>query len=307
VDGALVTNKMSRRCAEVAVGILVDLGIGDPPTPWHPVAWFGAAMTRVERRLYRDAVGPGAGYTATGIGLARLAALAVPSTAAATAVSAAGRSLIRSAHDVGRPLEAGDLASARKLLPSLVGRDPESLDADGIARAVVESVAENTVDAIVAPAWWALVGGAPGALVHRAVNTMDAMVGHRNPRYLRFGCTAARLDDVAAWIPARFTAALVAAVRPASASRIVDAVRRQAPAHPSPNAGVAEAAYAAALGLQLGGPTYYAGRLDDRPLLGVGRAARPADITRATRLCRDVALAVVSALAVTAAAAGSAR
>jgi adenosylcobinamide-phosphate synthase len=303
----VVTSKMPRRCAEVAVGILADLGIGDPPTPWHPVAWFGTAMTRVERRVYRDAVIPGAGYAAVGIGLARIAAVAVPSTAVATAVSSAGRSLIRSAHDVGRPLDAGDLVSARHLLPSLVGRDPESLDADGIARAVVESVAENTVDAIVAPAWWALVGGAPAALVHRAVNTMDAMVGHRDPRYLRFGRTAARLDDAAAWIPARLTAALVAAVRPTTASRIFDAVRRQAPKHPSPNAGVAEAAYAAALGLQLGGPTYYDGRVDDRPLLGAGRAARPADIARATRLCRDVTLALVSVLTITAAAAGGAR
>ena len=122
------------------------------------------------------------------------------------------------------------------------------------------------------------------------------MVGHHNARYERFGRAAARLDDAAAWIPARLTAVLVAAVRPAAVARIADAVRRQAPAHPSPNAGVAEAAYAAALGLRLGGVTYYIGRADDRPILGDGREPRPDDIRQATRLCRDVTFALVSAL-----------
>lgn len=303
----MVRRRLSGRCAAVAAGIAADLVIGDPPSPWHPVAWFGTAMTRVERRLYRDAVAPGAGYAAVGVGLGRLAATAVPSTAAATFVTSAGRGLVCSASDIGAHLEAGDLASARRLLPTLVGRDPELLDADGIARAVVESVAENTVDAIVAPAWWALVGGAPGTLVHRAVNTMDAMVGHRSAQYLHFGRTAARLDDVAAWLPARLTAALVAAVRPAAATSVMDAVRRQAPAHPSPNAGVAEAAFAAALGLRLGGPTSYGGKPDNRPQLGEGRAARPSDIRRATRLCRDVTFALVAALVLTATAASRAR
>ena len=125
---------------------------------------------------------------------------------------------------------------------------------------------------------------------------MDAMVGHHDGRYERFGRAAARLDDAAAWIPARLTAVLVAAVRPAAVARIADAVRRQAPAHPSPNAGVAEAAYAAALGLRLGGVTYYIGRADDRPILGDGREPRPDDIRQATRLCRDVTFALVSAL-----------
>lgn len=296
-----MTTTVSDRCAAVAGGVLLDLVVGDPPTPWHPVAWFGTAMTRVERRLYRDAVAAGIGYAATGVGLARLAASAVPSTAVATTLSSAGRSLVRTAHEIDRPLGVGDLSSARTLLPSLVGRDPESLDENGIARAVVESVAENTVDAIVAPAWWALVGGAPGVLVHRAVNTMDAMVGYRSARYLHFGRASARLDDAAAWIPARLTAALVAGVRPAAAARVVDAVRRQAPGHPSPNAGVAEAAFAAALGLQLGGTTNYDGRADERPLLGDGRQPRPSDIRRATRLCRDVTVALIAMLLMAAA------
>ena len=300
-----MTTPFSDRCLAVAGGVLADLVVGDPPTPWHPVAWFGSAMTRVERRLYRDAVAPGVGYAAVGVALARLAAVAVPMAAVATTVSSSGRTLVRSAHEIDSRLASDDIAAARQLLPTLVGRDPQHLEADDIARAVVESVAENTVDAIVAPAWWALVGGAPGALIHRAVNTMDAMVGHRNERYVHFGRAAARIDDVAAWIPARLTAALVAAVRPAAAARIADAVRRQAPAHPSPNAGVAEAAFAAALGVQLGGATVYAGHIDERPILGSGRAAGRADIRRATRLCRDVTFALVSILLASAAVARS--
>ena len=161
---------------------------------------------------------------------------------------------------------------------------------------MVESVAENTVDAVVAPACWAAVGGAAGAGFYRAVNTLDAMVGHRNERYRRFGWAAARLDDVANWIPARLTGLLVAAVRPARAREVLDALVHP-PAHPSPNAGVAEAAFAAALGLRLGGDTVYAGRVDPRPTFGTGRPPEPADIDAAVRLSRDVTLALAALLA----------
>jgi len=284
----------------VALGLLADLALGDPPSSWHPVAWFGAAMSAVEQRAYRDSAVAGAVYAVTGLTIARMAAAACPSTFAGTTVCSAGRGLMRSAHDIERRLAVGDLPAARALLPALAGRDPSHLDESGVARAVVESVAENTVDAIVAPAWWASVGGTRAVFAHRALNTMDAMVGHRSPRYLRFGCPAARLDDVAAWIPARLTALLVAAVRPAAASRIVDAVRRQAPAHPSPNAGVAEAAYAAALGVHLGGTNVYEGVVDERPILGAGPAPAVRDIRRATALCRDVTLALVALLAASA-------
>ena len=143
-------------------------------------------------------------------------------------------------------LEQGDLHRARELLPSLVGRDTSDLSADEITRAVVESVAENTVDAVVAPALWGAVGGAPGALGYRAVNTMDATVGYRSDHYLRYGWASARLDDLANLVPARVTAALVVAVRPRAARAVWRAVRLQAPAHPSPNAGVAEAAWSGA-------------------------------------------------------------
>ena len=162
----------------------------------------------------------------------------------------------------------------------------------------MESVAENTVDAVVAPALWALAAGAAGALGYRAVNTMDAMVGHRSHRYLAYGWASARADDLAGWVPARVTAALVAAVRPAGAGAVWRAVRRDAPAHPSPNAGVAEAAFAAALGLRLGGFNRYGERVELRPPLGSGRPPEPADIARAVRLSGDVALALAGALTV---------
>jgi adenosylcobinamide-phosphate synthase len=198
---------------------------------------------------------------------------------------------------VGRALDAGDVEAARALLPTLVGRDPAGLDEKGMARAVVESVAENTVDAVVAPALWALLAGAPGTLGYRAVNTLDAMVGHRGPRYGRFGWASARLDDLAGWVPARATAALVVAVRPSCSAAVCHAVGGDARRHPSPNAGVAEAAFAAALGLRLGGPSTYAGRAELRPSLGSGRPAEAADIPRAVALSTDVSLALAAVLA----------
>jgi adenosylcobinamide-phosphate synthase len=159
-------------------------------------------------------------------------------------------------------------------------------------------VAENTVDAVVAPALWAAVAGAPGALVHRTVNTMDAMVGHRDERYSRYGWASARLDDAAAWVPARLTAALVLGCRPRAARRVVGVVRRDAPGHPSPNSGVAEAAFAAALGLRLGGESSYGGQVEVRATLGDGRPAGRDDIGRAVRLSRDVSVALACLLAV---------
>ena len=152
------------------------------------------------------------------------------------------------------------------------------------------------MDAVVAPLFWATVGGAPGVLAHRAVNTLDAMVGHRTPRYERFGWASARADDLAAWLPARLTAMLVATVRPRRARAIVRAVAADAPHHPSPNGGVAEAAYAAALDLRLGGTNRYGDRVEHRGVLHpAGRAPEPADIARAVTLLRDVTVAAVPA------------
>ncbi len=167
-----------------------------------------------------------------------------------------------------------------------------------MAAAVIESLAENSVDAVIAPAFWAVVAGAPGAAAYRAVNTMDAMVGHRNDRYRKFGWAAARLDDIANDLPARIFATLVAAVAPDRARAIRTAVRRDAAAHPSPNAGVAEAAVAGALGRELGGPLRYGATVENRPRLGTGPRPTPADIPHAIAIAAKVETIVVALLIV---------
>ena len=281
-----------------AAGLLVDLAMGEPPASVpHPVAALGDVLTRLEARTYADDRAAGVRHAGAGIALGAVAGLLARSTTAVTAACVAGRMLGDVALDVGRRLEAGDLDGARAALPSLVGRDPGSLDEAGMARAVVESVAENTVDAVVAPALWAATLGPAGAGAHKAISTLDSMVGYRNARYERFGWAAARLDDAAAFVPARVTAALVAAARPRTAGAVWRALRLDAPAHPSPNAGVAEAAFAAALDIQLGGPTDYGGRIEARPTLGDGRSPEPRDIAAAVRLSRHCTLILAGALA----------
>jgi adenosylcobinamide-phosphate synthase len=286
-----------------AAAIAADRIVGEPPAALHPVAAFGRLMGATERHTYSDDRRAGAAYALAGAALAAGAGAAlrrITGRAAATFVAAeiaiAGRMLADAAAAIGAALERGDLDGARALLPTLVGRDPSELDVSGVARAVIESVAENTVDAVVAPACWAAALGAPGVLTHRALNTLDAMVGHRSPRYARFGWAAARLDDAAAWAPARLTAVAVVAVRPRSAGAVWRAVRRDAPGHPSPNAGVAEAAFAAALGLRLGGVNRYGDQVEARPVLGDGRAATAADIAAAVHLAADVGWALIAAL-----------
>ena len=281
-----------------AAGLVLDRLVPEPPGVVHPVVLFGAVMTGLERRIHRDARGVGLVHAMAGVSLGLGAGALLRSTAVATSSAVAGRALVATAAEVGYSLQGEDVGRARKLLPSLVGRDPSGLGRDEIARAVVESVAENTVDAIVAPAFWGSVAGAPGALGYRSVNTLDAMVGHRSPRYANYGWASARLDDALAWVPARLTAALVALVRPRRARAVWVAVREQAPAHPSPNAGVAEAAFAAALGVTLGGTNRYGERVEERVALGTGRPAAVGDIGAAIRLSNDVtaALAVVLTL-----------
>ncbi|RLL66205.1 cobalamin biosynthesis protein [Streptomyces sp. Z26] len=312
-----------------ALGFLADLLLADPRRG-HPVAAFGRAAGRLERALWRDHRGAGALHTALCVGgaagtAAAATALTRPSpgrdpgrdaggvaarevpyaalTAAVTWTVLGGTSLAREAAAVGAALDAGDLAGARRRLPHLCGRDPYALDADGIARAVVESVAENTSDAVVGALVWGAVAGVPGMAAFRAANTLDAMVGHRSPAYLRFGWAAARLDDVLGWPGARLTAALAALAGPdpRGAAR---AWRADAGAHPSPNAGPVEAAFAGALGLRLGGTLSYGGRVEHRPVLNPGgRAPVPADVARAVRLSRRVnALALAVTLTARAAA-----
>jgi adenosylcobinamide-phosphate synthase len=276
------------------LALLIDTVFGDEPLRPHPVAVFGTAMTALERQLWADRRTPGLTYVATGLAAALAAGSVVDrvpggATAAAYA-SVAARGLWEAASAVAEALEAGELHRARELLPALVGRDPAGLSSSDVARAAVESVAENTADGIVAPAVFAALWGAPGAFGYRAINTLDSMVGYRDGRYGRFGWASARADDLANLIPARLTALLVAAVRPAAAGDIWRTVRRDAPGHPSPNAGVVEAAFAAALGLRLGGTNSYRGRVDERPMLGSveGRVPDPSDIGAAVRCSQQV-------------------
>jgi len=279
-----------------AAGLIVDQLFEEPPSYVHPVVHFGRVMSDFEARNYQDSVGPGVTHAVVGVGLGAVAGRALRSTTLATGLSVGGRALWKAAHDVECVLTAGDLEEARRRLPSLVGRDSSDLDESEIARAVVESVAENTVDAIVAPALWAAVAGAPGALGYRAINTLDAMVGHHSSRYENYGAPSARLDDAANWVPARVTAALVTLVRASSAKEIRRAIATQAPLHPSPNAGVAEAAFAVALGVQLGGRNRYGDRVEERATLGYGRPARSSDIKESVRLSRDVTYSLASLL-----------
>ncbi|GGV16936.1 cobalamin biosynthesis protein CobD [Streptomyces filipinensis] len=285
-----------------AAGLLGDLLLGDPRRG-HPVAAFGRVAAAVDRALWHDHRGWGAVHTAVcaggAVALGTVAARAVrPSPTASLALTAAatwavvgGTSLAREARAIGRALERGDVEAARARLPHLCGRDPQALDAEGMARAVVESVAENTSDAVVGALVWGAVAGVPGLLGFRAVNTLDAMVGHRSPRYRRYGWASARLDDLAGWPGARLTAVLAAAAGPDPRDAL-RAWRADARRHPSPNAGPVEASFAGALGVRLGGTLSYGGRVEHRPVLNgdTGRAVGVTDIDRAVRLSRRVGL-----------------
>ena len=290
------------------LGFAADTAFGDP-VRWHPVAGFGSVAAALERRVYADRWATGVGYTAALVGGAISLGLLVERgrpmlrvapTAAATWAVLGGSSLAGHGAALARELAASDLEAARRRIPSLCGRDPASLDLAGLARAGTESLAENTSDAVVAPLLWGAVAGVPGLLGYRAVNTLDAMVGYRSPRHLRFGWASARLDDVANLGPARVTAALVTALAPGvggTPRAALAAWRRDARGHPSPNAGPVEAAAAGALGVGLGGSTVYRHGTEERPRLGSGPPPGPGDLRRAARLSRLVgaAAAVVAA------------
>ena len=289
----------------LAGGIGLDALLGDPRRG-HPVAAFGTVAAAAERAVHCDSRAVGTAYAGAlallaagaGLGLTRAARTPLQRavvTAAATWAVVGGTSLRREAAAMRGLLEAGDLDGARSRLSHLCGRDPATLDEAGLARATVDSVAENTSDAVVGPLFWGAVGGVPGLLAYRAVNTLDAMVGHRSARYARFGWAAARLDDLANLVPARLTAALAVALAPVVGGRprvVLRVWRRDGRKHPSPNAGPVEAAFAGALGRTLGGPLRYGTQPpEERPLLGNGPAPDVADIGRAARLSAAVSVA----------------
>ncbi|HEX9312852.1 MAG TPA: cobalamin biosynthesis protein [Actinomycetota bacterium] len=289
----------------LGAGWAADALLGDPAR-FHPVAGFGHAGEALERTLWRPSRAAGTAY---------VAALVVPLTAAVAAVDATlrrrpwarfalgfvatwvvlgGRSLAREAHRLADAVDRGDLDRAREIAPTLAGRDPSELDGPELCRATVESVAENTTDAVVAPLLWCAVAGPAGAVVYRAANTLDAMVGHRNERYERFGWAAARLDDLLTWPAARLASLLTVALAPLAGADPRGAwriLRRDGARHPSPNAGRMEAAFAGALGVRLGGRNRYGDRVEDRPVLGDGSQPDVDAVRRAVRLSQLVGTA----------------
>lgn len=295
---------MNGRAVGLVAGFVLDAFVGDPAT-WHPVAGFGRAARSLEQRCYADSRLRGSYYTVFLVGTTVVAGgvlgratrrrpvLDAASTFAATWTVLGGRSLAQEAALVHRHLVDGDLDAARVQVTHLVGRDPSRLDDDGVARATVESVAENTSDAVVAPLFWGALAGPAGLLGYRAANTLDAMVGHRSPRYTHFGWASARLDDLLNLVPARLTALAAVAAAPCAGGRggvgqALVAWRRDAGRHPSPNAGPVEAAFAGALGITLGGTNSYEGVVEHRGSLGTGPSARTEDIARGVRLARLV-------------------
>lgn len=294
---------MRSRALGLLLGYAADRLIGDPRR-FHPVAGFGKLAGVLERLCYGDSRVRGAMHVAVltsgaaGLGLAveRRSPPTVRTLVVATATWAVlgGRTLEREANAVHGQLCSADPLAARVQVKRLVGRQTDGLDVTAIARAVVESVAENTSDAVVAPLVWGGLFGPAGLFGYRAVNTLDAMVGHHGRRYERFGWAAARLDDLVNLPAARLAALLVLVTDPCHADDAWTAWRRDARRHPSPNAGVVEAAFAGALGVRLGGTNLYAeNRTEHRAVMGSGRTPVPGDIPAANRLSRRVGLAAV--------------
>ena len=301
------------RALGLILGFAADRALGDPRR-YHPVAGFGQVASRLEARWYDDSRAAGTAYTGVLVGTATAAGVIAERltrnrpilhtlvTAAATWTVLGARSLDREAEVMAGLLEEKDIPAARDRLSHLCARDATNLEADELARATVESLAENTSDACVAPLLWGGVLGVPGLLGYRAANTLDAMVGYKSAKYLNFGWAAARLDDVVNLLPARACALLtgLAAGRPQQA---VEVWRRDASKHPSPNAGPVEAAFAGALELQLGGRNSYGDYQEDRGTLGDGPTPTVADVRRTAALARRVGVAATGVAAILALAA----
>jgi adenosylcobinamide-phosphate synthase len=294
------------------LAMLIELAVGYPQrlvdAIGHPVTWMGALIRTLDRSLNHDAAAPdrrrAAGVVAVFCLLVIVGAitflighelLRLPYGIFAVAVLAstliAQKSLHRHVAEVAVELESGDLAAARTAVSRIVGRDTDALDEAGVARAAIESLAENFSDAVVAPVLWLVIAALPGVALYKAINTADSMIGHLTPRYQAFGWAAARLDDLVNLPASRLSALLLAAAaalrNDASAKEAWRTIRRDASHHRSPNAGYPEAAMAGALGLSLAGPRAYDGVRIDDAMMGHGRReAKAADIRRALSLYR---------------------
>lgn len=302
---------------------MLDISLGYPDTLYrrirHPVSWMGALLSGLEIRLNREAESPAARRAAgvftlvfylasVGVVAALIGTLAGESAAGFVVLAlvasslCARQSLDRHVRAVAVALESGGLRAGREAVSHIVGRDPDRLDEAGVARAAIESLAENYSDGVVAPLFWMSLFGLVGGALYKAVNTADSMIGHRTPRYLAFGWAAARLDDLVNLPASRLTALWLtlaaATTRGASAREAARAVLRDASRHRSPNAGWPEAAMAGALGLKLAGPRVYDGRRVEDVHMGDGRAeADAADIRRALALFRRASVIEIVALA----------
>ena len=297
------------------LALAADALLGDPPAWPHLVRWLGQAIQGLEDWLRRRYFSPaelrlaGVALAMVVVGGAWLAAHVALAVAAgawkvlgvflasllAFQCLAAGQ-LWREARAVARPLSEGDLELARRRLAMIVGRDTARLDEQGVARALIETMAENYNDGVVAPLFFLALGGAPLAVAYKAVNTLDSMVGYNNQRYADLGRASARLDDACGYLPARLSALLLAAACPLlglAAGQSWSTARSDHGRHKSPNSGWPEAAAAGALGVRLGGPNYYGGVLVDKPWINPqGRQATLADVAAMQRL-----LLLASALA----------
>jgi adenosylcobinamide-phosphate synthase len=308
------------------LAMLIELCVGYPPAlvraVGHPVTWIGRLIAALDRALNREADDPRRrrdfGIVAVAILLVVVGAIAavverellrLPFGWAVVAIIAssliAQRSLHRHVADVADALEQGGIEAGREAVAKIVGRDTSALDGAGVARAAIESLAENFSDGVVAPVFWLAIAGLPGAALYKAINTADSMIGHRTPRHEAFGWAAAKLDDWVNLPASRLSALLLtaaAALRPdASPAAAWRAVMRDASRHRSPNAGFPEAAMAGALGLSLAGPRSYGGVTVDDATMGDGRRdASAADIRRALSLYRyadAVLIAILAAIA----------
>ncbi|MGD9948867.1 MAG: adenosylcobinamide-phosphate synthase CbiB [Desulfobulbus sp.] len=289
----------------------LDSLLGDPRWLPHPIRWMGRAIELAEplfRKWFPHELMAGGLFTLTLIlgcwGLSFLVVslayqmhvllgFLVETVLLFYCFSA--RSLSQAAMEIDSSLREGQVDTARAQVAMIVGRDVERYQADDIARATVETVAENAVDGVLSPLFFAALGGAPLALAYKMINTMDSMVGYKNPRYLLFGRIAARIDDLANFLPARLSVVLIAVtsglVQGCSSSLALTTGWREGKNHSSPNAGYPEAAFAGALGVQLNGPNYYHGKLVEKPYIGLGlESVTLGHIPRACRLMRFTSL-----------------